>query len=104
MAFEVASANEINKLIGLPGTLVIDIRDTEVYRKAHIATAINIPYEEFEENVYLLNKYETIILYCERGNASLYLAREYTNLGPLFLTLAGGFNRNKAKFVIDGTD
>lgn len=104
MAFEVASADIINQYIGLPGTLIVDIRDSESFRRAHIATAVNIPYMEFEENISLFSRYETVILYCERGNASLYLAKEYGNLGPLFLTLAGGFGRNKAKFVIDGIE
>ncbi len=104
MAFSIASANEINEYIGKTGTLVVDLRDKDSFRKAHIATAINIPYEEFENNKFRLNGYSTIIIYCDRGNSSLLVAKEYNNKGPLVLTLGGGFNRNKAKFVIDGTE
>lgn len=102
MAFSVASASKINEYIGEPGTLVVDLRGNEEYQAAHIMTAINIPYEEFDEKRYLLEGYKVIVLYCERGNKSLLIAREYNGWGPLVLTLTGGFNRNKTKFVIDG--
>lgn len=102
MAFSVASASKINEFIGEPGTLVVDLRRGEEYQTAHIVTAINIPYEEFEQKRYMLEGYPVIVLYCERGNKSLLIAREYNGREPLVFTLAGGFNRNKAKFVIDG--
>ncbi|MFA9466143.1 MAG: rhodanese-like domain-containing protein [Velocimicrobium sp.] len=102
MAFFVVSANEIKPYIGKAGTLVVDLRDKDSFKKAHIATAINIPYEDFLGEESIRANYSTIIFYCERGNSSLLVARDYKDIAPLVLALAGGFNRNKTKFMIDG--
>lgn len=101
MAFSVVPAGEINKYIGSPDTLLIDLREEKAFQAAHIATAVNIPYEILEEKKEILSKYKIILLYCERGNSSLLAAREYNNNSQMLLALAGGFNRNKTKFVID---
>lgn len=102
MAFSVARANEINHYIGRRDTIIIDLRDESSFYKEHIQGAINIPYERIEEESHQFHNYSIVILYCERGNTSLLVAKEYDNPDQLLLTLAGGFNRNKTKFVIDG--
>ncbi len=103
MGFFVAPAKEVQKYIGISGTILVDLRDAEDYDKGHIATAINIPFDNFECSKEYLSQYEVIILYCERGNTSLLIARDYKNGNQKVFTLSGGYLRNKEKFVIDGT-
>lgn len=53
-------------------TLVIDVRDIEKYNDGHLENAINIPFDEFEENIDELKGYENqnIIIICNTGNKS----------------------------------
>ncbi|MEG1459322.1 MAG: rhodanese-like domain-containing protein [Acetivibrio sp.] len=101
MAFSVVSAKEIVSYLGKEGTILVDLREKKEYEKEHINRAVNIPYDSFDLRKNELSEYKVIILYCERGNASLLAAREHNNSKQLILTLAGGFNRNKSKFIID---
>ena len=53
-------------------TLVIDVRSVDEYAKGHLADAINIPFDKFEEKINELDGYkgQKIILICNTGNKS----------------------------------
>lgn len=104
MSFSLVSAEEVNTYIGKKNVLLIDLRERSLYNKSHIHTAINIPYENLSEKEHYLSSFSILIFYCERGNSSLMAGRRYQNLSPRVLSLAGGFYRNKDKFMIDGRD
>ena len=68
-------------------TLVIDVRGADAYAEGHLANAINIPFDEFEDKVADLEGYkdQTIILICNTGNksgkaAKMLVEKGFTNV------------------------
>lgn len=49
--------------------IIIDVRTKEEYDDLHVKKAINIPYDEIDENVQL-DKTKTIFVYCKSGARS----------------------------------
>lgn len=49
--------------------VIVDVRTREEYELGHIEKAINIPYDELDENVDL-DKEKIIFVYCKSGNRS----------------------------------
>ena len=92
MDFEIIPARDLERYVGQPRTLIIDLRDKPEYDCYHIDTAINIPYEELDEHMYQLYDYIMIIVYCERGNQSLMAARKLSRLGYHVINVAGGMS------------
>jgi len=90
MSLDSISANEVDKYIGKDNIMIIDIRTNSLYKRGHIATAINIPYNEFDYKKSCIPKGYDIILYCERGNQSLLLGRELSKEGYRVKSLYGG--------------
>lgn len=56
--------------------VIIDVRTKEEYDLGHLKDAINIPYDEINENVDL-DKGKLIFVYCKSGNRS---RKAYENL------------------------
>ena len=103
MAFETISLKQMLSFIGKRGTIIVDLRAKEDFKKEHFVGAINIPYEELEKNMYRFYGYRNIILYCERGNNSLLAARDMERKGFYVMTLYGGISGARGKLSIDGT-
>lgn len=108
MEFQVISAKELKGYIGRRDTIVVDLRERSDYQKGHIPTAINIPFDEYEEKQELLKNtlfvnYRIIIFYCDRGNSSLLVSREFRGDRWNIMTLGGGFIGNRGKFIVDGS-
>jgi rhodanese-related sulfurtransferase len=74
--FKQISANEAINLIK-KGTLVIDIRDKEQFKKGHIKGAINIPFEKLQNNLSLIEKYkDKELLICSKtGTNGIKISR-----------------------------
>lgn len=104
MAFETISPNEMIGYMGKKGTLIIDIREKDVFEKEHILGAINIPYEELREKIGQCSRYKNIILYCERGNISLLMARQLEKEGISVKTLYGGIHSARSKLMLEQED
>jgi rhodanese-related sulfurtransferase len=98
MEFETIGAKDIEKYIGKSNVLIIDIRDKDQYKKGHIPTAINIPYREFEYKKCQLPSDRELILYCDRGNLSLFLARDLSKEGFRVKNIYGGIHAYYGKF------
>lgn len=92
MRFETINANKIEECIGNENVIIIDVRNSEEYYKGHIPTSINIPYSKFNKVKDLLSKKKTLIIYCERGSASLILSRELAREGYIVNNIYGGIN------------
>lgn len=90
---------ELEKYSGYKDVIVIDLRREEDYKKGHIEKAISIPYEEVEDKQYWLDPSKQYILYCERGNLSLQMARKLHEEGYQVATLMGGIHNYKGKIV-----
>ncbi len=99
MAFETIRAKDIENYIGKYNVLIIDLREPRDYRKAHIPTAINIPFLDFENKKNNLPSDRLLILYCDRGNLSLLLARELGNDGYQVKNIYGGLNAYRGQLV-----
>ena len=60
--------------------VIIDVRTKEEYNESHIKDAINIPYDEIDENIEI-EKDKVIFVYCKSGNRSNQAYNTLTNLG-----------------------
>ncbi len=73
-------------------TILIDLRNQDKYEKGHIEGAQNIPYERWQmEKEHWQHRYDTVIFYCERGNQSMYAAKEMNKRGYRAISIAGGY-------------
>ena len=59
---------------------IVDVRTFEEYQEGHVKGAINIPYDEIDENVEL-SKEKTILVYCRSGKRSSIGYKQLTSLG-----------------------
>ena len=89
MEFETISPKEVDAFLFRKEYAVIDIREPKEYRKKHLKGAVCIPYERLERGVALL-RHQELILYCERGAASMVAARELSEKGYRVKTVIGG--------------
>lgn len=75
---------------------IIDLRSPKEYLKSHYFGALNLPYEDFDEIEHTilgcLPKEGTMILYCDRGSASLMAARELMKKGYQVKSVVGGIH------------
>lgn len=60
--------------------VIIDVRTKEEYNESHIKDAINIPYDEIDENIEI-EKDKVIFVYCKSGNRSGIAYNTLKNLG-----------------------
>lgn len=97
MMFEMIRPSDIEKYIGQNNIIIIDLRDTMEYKRGHIPSAINIPYEEFHYRKSQLSKNNLIILYCHRGSLSLTLARDLSQEGYQVKNIYGGINAYRGR-------
>jgi len=86
--------NDLNLLSSDPSSLLIDLRAPEDYQAKHLPSAINLPFESWQDNPALLNKYRTrhLYLYCEYGNVSILASRILTEAGFHVTNLTGGIH------------
>lgn len=90
MSFDTIKTNDIVKYIGNQNVLIIDLRDKKEYDSGHIPTAVNIPYEDLDEQKKYLSRNYLLIFYCDRGNISLLAARDLIKDGYNIKSLYGG--------------
>lgn len=99
MNFRTISPREIEYYKAHFDVVVIDLREETEYLKGHIPNAINIPYEKIEENKLCLRQDKFLIVYCERGNTSLQLARQLSGDGYSIATVYGGIHAYRGTLV-----
>ena len=99
MAFETIRAKDIDNYIGKYNILIIDLREPVEYRYAHIPTAVNIPFLDFENRKSSIPSDRLLILYCDRGNLSLLLARELSNEGYQVKNIYGGIRAYRGQLM-----
>lgn len=92
MTFETIRAKDAVYYIRRQDTLIIDIREPFEYGHGHLPSAINIPYGDFEEGRRDVPKDKLLLLYCDRGNLSLLLARDLSKEGYMVKNIYGGLN------------
>ncbi len=65
------SVSMLDSYCGDNSVIIIDLRSREEFEESHFKGAVNIPYEELEY-AKRFPKSKTLILYCDRGGASLF--------------------------------
>ena len=92
MSFSIIPIRDLEKTMKKPRTILIDLRDKEDYEQDHIPGAKNIPYQRWQvEKETWTHRYDTVIFYCERGNQSMYAAKEMNKRGYYAISIAGGY-------------
>ena len=101
MEFETIPVKELDRYVR-EGRIIIDLRTPREYRAEHILGALNLPYEQLEDKISSLPD-EELILYCERGSASMAAARELAARNYRVKTVVGGIRayRGRNKVSID---
>ena len=96
MSFSIIPIQDLENYLKRPGTILIDLREEEDFEQGHIKGARNIPYERWQvEKETWTHRYDTVVFYCERGNQSMYAAREMNRKGYYAISIAGGYQGYK---------
>jgi thiosulfate sulfurtransferase len=94
-SFEIVHTSELEAVLQERGTILIDIRDREAYRREHWPGARNCPFDELEQGKIILPKNRKLLLYCEHGGGSMQLARRLGQEGYRVATVVGGYQAMK---------
>ena len=99
------SGKDLFMYMGEKRTLILDIRNNELYQEGHICGAVNCYYNDnYDEFCQLVEeyinsgKYDNIIIYCEHGGTSYSVAdffSEHENIR--ILLLYGGIKAYRGK-------
>ena len=95
---ETISAKEIDRYLLDRSYLLVDVRSPADYRKMQIKGAVCIPYE------YLLQRMRGLgnvvpILYCDRGGLSMQAARELKEHGYRAISVVGGIQAYRGRYL-----
>ena len=93
---------EMDSYAGKPGVVIIDLRTPEEFRRGHIRGAVNLPYEEMEKGR-RPPRGKLLVLYCERGAASLAMGRELAEEGYQVKSVTGGLKAYRAALLTRGS-
>ena len=85
--------------IGQKDVLFVDMREEEEYREGHIPGAVCLSYEELQQELMGQKRYRMVILYCDRGNASLLAARGLQKLPLEIRSIAYGMTGYKGPLI-----
>lgn len=96
---ETISAKMLDYYVDRRDTLIIDLREKESYMHSHVKGAVNMPYGEIDGYT-ALPKGKILVLYCDRGGASLLLARQLAKLGYCTRSVIGGFGAYRGRNLV----
>lgn len=97
MKLRIISWETLERLQREEDVFIIDLREQEEYERKHVPGAIWADWEHLEEEVplYLKERGRTpqwIVLYCDRGNTSLLIARDLARRGYPVMSVNGGYH------------
>ncbi len=96
---ETISAKMLDYYVDRRDALIIDLREREAYAHSHVKGAVNMPYVEIDEHT-TFPKGKTLVLYCDRGGASLLLARQLAKLDYRTRSVIGGFEAYRGRNLV----
>lgn len=96
MKLRIISGETLERLRQREELFIIDLREQEEYQQEHIPGAVWADWEHLEEEIPLyLEKRDKmpkwIVLYCDRGNTSLLIARDLARRGYPVMSVNGGY-------------
>lgn len=115
MGCENISTRKLDYYVNNPQAVIIDLRSESDYRSRHIATAINISYEEMEEKLEQdqgksitiqgkkYNRDHIFVVYCDRGSKSLMICSKLAGYGYQVKTVVGGISQYHGKYLVMNT-
>ncbi len=86
------SVVEAAKLIDDHKALVVDIRDQNSFEQGHIASAVRVDNDNFQEYVESQNKELPLIVCCYHGNSSQAVTGVFNSYGFNAHSLQGGMS------------
>lgn len=96
---ETISAKMLDYYVGRSDAIIIDLRDRDEFRAGHVRGAVNIPYEVFDENEDFPRR-KTLVLYCDRGGASMMAAKQLARRGYQTRSVIGGFQAYRGRNLV----
>ena len=89
---ELQEAREVSDVV------ILDVRDTDEFRRGHIPGALNIPLDRINDIRKIIKKKDThIYVYCLRGSRSSRAVTALKKAGYTNAKSIGGINRYKGK-------
>lgn len=85
---ELITAEEMERRMRQPDTLLVDVRSPGEYRESHLPGAVNIPYERLF--IPSACRKKKLILYCNLGNTSMAAGIILAEKGYTVASLKGG--------------
>lgn len=73
-------SNELTTIMNTKEYIIVDVRTKDEYDTSHIIGAINIPYNEINDDI-IIDKAKTILVYCQSGNRSKIAQEALIKLG-----------------------
>lgn len=77
---EISSEERLQQVLTENNYLIVDVRTAEEYQESHIKHAVNIPYDQIDDQV-KLDKEKTILVYCRSGRRSAIAEQALTSYG-----------------------
>ena len=100
MSFPTITLNELEYYLDQGrDMLVIDLRNRSSYQMGHIKGAVNIPFNEIDDNLDCLPQNKDLILYCSRGGQSLRASRYLSEMGYQAVNVANGITYYRGKYL-----
>ena len=115
MGFEYINVGKLDKYIGVPGVVIIDLREPSQYAWYHFAGAVNVPFHQMENildkdgfdkngniiiNGNTYNRSTHFIFYCERGSLSMVIGSRMASLGYSAGTVVGGIRQYRGRNMV----
>ena len=88
-----SNESDLEKLMKEKEYIIVDVRTKDEYDESHISGAINIPYDQMDENL-TLDKEKNIFVYCKSGRRSQIAYETLKELGYTVYDL-GAFSKLK---------
>jgi len=89
------TSQEVNKMIKAKEKVtLIDVRESEEYRRGHIPSAVSLPrgFLEMEVEDLIVNRDTPLVLYCTGGVRSLFATETLKNMGyTTVVSMSDGF-------------
>lgn len=128
MNCEYISVRKLDYYVNNPNAVIIDLRSREEYAQGHIYNALNVPYDQMEEQLndmrYNMNRYRgnrneyreydkdglfldghlygremVFVFYCGRGSLSLSTCTRAAALGYITKSVVGGISQYHGRYL-----
>lgn len=96
---EIISPDELDRYVHRADVLIIDLREQGEYSRGHIEGAVSMPYDSMDKRISLPG-HKLLVLYCDRGSASLAKGRELAERGYRVMSVAGGIHAYRGRYYV----